>query len=122
MHDLPHRFAIAAVFVVGFSSLLSLGSAGAAGAVALQHREVMLATIAATLALAPWMPSLRLPAIAAALLAKLTFIGVALVQPQAGWLAEAGQVALLLAAGAILLAEARREARWDSVVPLRQET
>lgn len=116
MDEWTHRLALGLLFAAGLATLLAAAAAaGQAASLALQHREWMLACVGAALLLAPWVAALRLPAIAAALLGK-SFLAITL----PAW-PEILQIMLLIAAGAILLAEARREARWEGVLRVRQE-
>jgi hypothetical protein len=122
MHELPRRFALALLLLTGLSLVL----APAAGeTLAMQYRATLLALLGAALALAPWLAALRLPAVAAALLAQLSWLLLALKALPAGAdlpVVEFLQVLALLAAGTILVREARREARWNGLRPLRQES
>lgn len=123
MDEWSHRLALALLPLTGLLALLGAGPAET-DTVALLHRQWILAWIAAALLLAPWFAALRLPAIAAAVLAKGGYVlaalagGAAITGPVA---LELLQIALLAAAGAMLLAEARREARWNGLQQLRQE-
>jgi hypothetical protein len=125
MYETLHRLALAALFLVGLATLAALDQA-AGTSVADQHRQVMLAMLAASLLLAPWIPALRQPAIAAGLAAKLALLAVSWGLAGADGLraseGEALQLLVLAAAGVVLLLEARRQARWDGVLPLRQES
>lgn len=127
MQDFPLRFAVSLLFATGLATLAALVAADNAGAtLALQHRQVLLALAGGALLLAAWWPVLRLPALSAVLLAKLTLLALALLDPadaltSFAFGAESLQVLALAAAGAILLREARREARWNGALPLRQE-
>lgn len=124
MYDAMHRIALAALFVTGLATLASLGP-GDAGSVAVQHRQLLLAIVAAGLLAAAWLPRVRLPAVAAGIVAKASLVAVLwAADPANGPAATAPEVLQLLAlllAGAILLVEARLEARWNGVLPLRQE-
>jgi hypothetical protein len=124
MYESLHRLALAIVFTVGVATLLALNQA-IGHTLGDQHRQVMLALLAAALMLAPWLPGLRLPAIVAALATKGALLalfwsdgGVAALGTSPG---ELVQLLALLTAGVVLLLEARMEARWDGVLPLRQE-
>jgi hypothetical protein len=126
MPDLSTRLATLLLLAAGFATVAGASADPAPATLALQHRQVLLSLAGGALLLAPWWPLLRGPAVSAALLAKLTLLLLALtveapaIAPGALW-GEAAQVLALLAAGAILLREARREARWNGVLPLRQE-
>jgi hypothetical protein len=97
----------------------------AIGWAALQHRQLMLALLAASLLATPWLPAIRLPAIAASVLAKASYLAVALLGtaavPPLAW-ADAALMAALAVAGLVLFHEARLEARWDGVLPLHQQS
>ena len=125
MNDLSHRLALAALVISG---LLTAGMPWAAPEAAAMplvlHRQIMVALLGLGLVLAAFVPSLRLPAIAAAVLSKSSYVvlGVLAVQPRApGASALATEAILclaLLSAGAIFLRTARQEARWDGMLPL----
>lgn len=118
MHDLFHRLAIGLLLLAGLATLADAAAAGLnPSTLWLQHRQVLVALIGAALALAPWWPALRLPAISAALLSKVSLLALALPAAPAmpaPLAAEALQVLMLAAAGAILVHEARLEARWNT--------
>jgi hypothetical protein len=124
MSESLHRLALAAVFLVGLATLIALNQA-TGSTVADQHRQVMLALLAAALMLAPWMPVLRHSAIAAGIASNVALLALGWSELGAAALAaspgEVVQLLALVAAGAVLVLEARREARWDGVLPLRQE-
>lgn len=121
MEDWSHRLALALLPAAGLLALLGAGPLPVEG-VDLLHRQWLLAWVAAALLLAPWFAGLRLPAIAAGLVAKGGYIAAALAGNATVPVgAELLQMGLLLASGAILLAEARREARWNGMPQLRQE-
>jgi hypothetical protein len=124
MYEALHRIALATVFAVGMATLIALNEL-AGLTLADQHRQMMLAALAAALMLSPWLPALRQPAIAAALATKAALVALAVsangVAALGSSTAEALQILALMAAGAVLLLEARLEARWDGVLPLRQE-
>lgn len=119
MHDLLHRLAAGLLFTVGAATLAEAAAMGRLPATLwLQHHQVLLALAGAALLAAPWWTPLRTPATAVALLSKLALLAVALLAPAGTvnplhlW-AQVPLVAMLLAAGAILLREARLEARWN---------
>ena len=124
MYDAMHRVALVALFIVGLAILASLGQ-NAGESVALQHRLLLLAIVAAALLAAAWLPRLRLPAAVAGIVAKASLIAVTWgADPGDALAASAGEVLQLLAlvvAGGILLVQDRLEARWNGVLPLRQE-
>ena len=105
--------------------LLGAWEPATSGWAALQHRQLMLALLAASLLATPWLPAARLPAIAASVLAKASYLAVALLGtaavPPLAW-ADAALMAALAVAGLALLREARLEARWDGVLPLHQQS
>ena len=119
MHDFLHRLARVLLFAVGAATLAHAAAQLVATAPpALQHRDALLALAGAALAASPWWSALQVPALAAALLAKLSFLALALTAATGAFApasvaGEALQVLLLLAAGAILAREARQEARWN---------
>lgn len=138
MHDILHRIATASLLVCGV--LTTIGSvesidasrsvADAAGAVPLllmQHWGFMMGLLGVGLLLATVLPSLRLPAVGAAVLSKMAFAAIALTSGAAdagglpAVLFELAMLTLLLSAGAVFLREARQEARWHGMLPLRTE-
>ena len=125
MYDLLHRLTLATLWLVGLATLTALGRVDGAAALPLLHREVMLASVAAALLVAPWVAALRWPAVCAAVVSKASMIALAFATGASGAVAGLGSDALqlvaLLAAGAFLAIERRREARWNGVLPLRQE-
>jgi hypothetical protein len=80
------------------------------------------AAVAGALVWGAFSPAVRLPALAAGALSAVAGLaaGSWASGPQAAWL-DALRLALLVAAGARVVADARREARWDGVLPSRQE-
>jgi hypothetical protein len=128
MNTRLHRLAIAVLLLSGLlgASPLSVGAASAG--IEVQHRDIMLGLLGATLVLSVFVPWLRLPAIGASVLSKLAFIAVALATAWGGepvpaqfWL-EVLLTITLLAAGVVLWREARQEARWHGMLPFRPET
>jgi peptidoglycan/LPS O-acetylase OafA/YrhL len=121
MPDLPQKVAAALLFAIGIATLAGLVLASTPDAtVAAQHQRTMLALLGVALAVAPWVRSLQLPVVGAGVLSKVAFLAV--VDPGGTplfWL-EAAQVLALLAAGAILVSDARREARWNGMRAVRQ--
>jgi hypothetical protein len=124
-----HRLAVAVLLLSGLLGALpfSPGPATASGAIEVQHRDFMLGLLSAALVLSAFVPPLRLPAVAASLLSKLAFIAVAVATVLGGepapaqmWL-ETLLTMTLLGAGAVLWREARQDARWNGVLPLRAE-
>jgi hypothetical protein len=121
MYDAMHRAALAALFIVGLAMLVALGNSPA-DSVAAQHRQLLLAIVAAALLAAAWMPMVRLPAAVAGVVAKASLIAVTwAADPAAGVAGDVLQMLALVAAGVVLVMEARLEARWNGVLPLRQE-
>jgi hypothetical protein len=126
MHDLLHRLAIALLALAAVAALAIAWASGPAAELPSAHRQWMLVALAAVLVGAVVVPALRIPAVAAALLAKVAYLAAILTQPLAGqptgllaW--DAIQALMLAAAGAVFLHETRQEARWNGVLPLRQE-
>ena len=138
MHDLSHRAAIALLVVCGLLTALlpaavvhalPLGAGGElVPPLVLQHWQFMTGLLGAGLVLAAFWPSLRLPAIGAAILSKAAFAAIAVLAGPAGSgpllavAVELAWAALLLAAGAVFLREARQDARWHGMLPFQQET
>jgi hypothetical protein len=125
MLDTAHRLAVALLILCATLALAAVWPADAGAGLSAAHRQWMLVALAAALAAAVVWPALRLPAIGAAIAAKLAYglaVALAGAVPATGQiLAELGQLVALAAAGAIFLHEARVEARWNGVLPLRQE-
>jgi|GEM_PF-4722557 len=131
MHDFSHRVALATLLLVGLVtalSPLSVSATAAAGAGSLEpavlQGQLLVALVGLGLVLALFMPQLRVAAVGAAIVSKAGFL--AITAPQAapagaGFWLEAAQLLLLLAAAGILAGEARQDARWEGVLPLRQE-
>lgn len=119
MHDLLHRLAIGLLFTAGVATLAEAFAIGWPPAtLSLQHHQVLLALTGAALALAPWWAALRTPAVAVALLSKLTLLALALAAPAGAAdpiavLSAVVHVAMLAAGGAILAREACLDARWN---------
>jgi hypothetical protein len=127
MPDLALRLALILLFATGATTVAMAAAEGVPGTLGLQHHHALLALLGLTLIAAVRWPALRLPAVAAALAAKLSLLALVGIVPassmapaQAG--TEALQALALLLAGAILLREARREARWEGAALRRQET
>jgi hypothetical protein len=126
MHDLLHRLAVALLALAALAASSVVWAQGPVAELPSAHRQWMLVALATVLAAAVVVPALRIPAVAAALLAKVAYLAAVLSYPVAGqtvggltW--DIAQALLLAAAGAVFLHEARQEARWDGVLPLRQE-
>jgi hypothetical protein len=138
MHELSHRAAVALLVVCGLLTALlpaaivhampAAAGAGESMPVLVQHWRFMTGLLGAGLLLAAFLPSLRLPAIGAAALSKVAFAAMALLAgpsdtaPLLAAGVELAWAALLLAAGAVFLREARQEARWHGMLPLHPET
>lgn len=120
MHDLFHRLAVVLLFTAGLATLVEAAAAGPApDTLWLRQHQVLIALTGAALAASAWWPGLRGPAVGAGLLSKLALLGVALLEGPAvagpSWLSvQLFVFVLLAAAGAILLREARQEARWNT--------
>jgi hypothetical protein len=121
MHELLHRLAVALLLLAGALTACSPFAIGlpldpqAAGLLA--HWQFMLVLLGTGLAIAAFVPSWRLPALAAAIITKGAFL---VISPDAAVL-EAGLLLLLLVAAVVLGREAWQEARWDRMLPLRSE-
>lgn len=116
MHDLAHRTALALLFAGGLATLASSAIRGAAASPELLHHQYMLALLGMGLLLSLWRERWRLPMIAAGLLVEAATLPFGLA-PEV----ELAAMAALATAGAILLREARMEARWDGVLGWRPE-
>jgi len=89
------------------------------------HRQLLLGVLGAGLVLSACVPVLRLAAAGAAILSKLGFLAISLTAAapvtSSQWL-EALLLVLLAAAASVFAREALQQARWDGVLPLRQES
>lgn len=122
MPDFLQKLAAALLLATGIATLSGLALASPTEAtVAALHQQSMLALLGAALVVAPSVPSLQLPVVGAGVLSKVAFLAVADPAATALFRAEAAQVLALLAAGAILVSEARREARWNGLRAFGQE-
>ena len=129
MNDLSHRLALAALVISG---LLTVGMSWivpeAVRMPLVWHRQFLVVLLGVGLVLAAFAPTLRLPAIAAAVLSKGAYIVLAALAVQshgAGIATVATETVLclmLVAAGAVFLRTARLEARWDGMLPLHPRT
>lgn len=131
MHELLQRGAVSLLIVCGALTAIfpdPVAMSGLSDAVPrglLVHRQALLGLLGAGLMLAAFLPVLRMPMVAAALLSKGAWLLIALAAPDlapvfsASALRELLQVAALAAAGAVFVIEARREARWNGVLPAR---
>ncbi|TWO66155.1 hypothetical protein FN976_26810 [Caenimonas sedimenti] len=126
MHDITHKLAVGLLAAAALAALAAAWTLDGPAGLAAAHRQWILVGLAASLLAALAWPALRLPAIGAALLVQVAYLAAAVlvqgVEPASASLApEVAQSLLLLAAGWLFLHEARQEARWDGVLPLRQE-
>ena len=133
MHELFQRGAVALLIVCGALTAIFPDPAGLSGFSdaaprgLLVHRQALLGLLGAGLILAAFVPVLRMPMVAAAVLSKGAWLLIALAAPDlapmlgASALRELLQVAALAGAGAVFVFEARREARWNGVLPTRGE-
>lgn len=138
MDDFLHRLAVMVLVISGLLSIalvpwdpVSTESlnyfAGSWLAAQAQHRELILTLLGVSLVISAVVPAVRLASMAASILSKVAFLGltfanfsqVAALATEA-WL-EAGMVAALLASAAVFVREARQEARWNGMLPLRSE-
>lgn len=131
MHELFQRGAVGLLIVCGALTAIfpdPVGLAGFSDAVPkglLVHRQALLELLGAGLILAAFVPGLRMPMVAAAVLSKGAWLLIALGAPDlapmlgASALREVLQVGALVGAGAVFVLEARREARWNGVLPSR---
>ena len=126
MHDLPHRLAVTLLALAAFAALTMAWTSAPAMELPSAHRQWMLVALAAVLAAAVIVPALRIPALTAALLAKAAYLAAIASQPLSGqapaslgW--EVAQALVLAAAAAVFVHEARQEAHWNGMPPLRQE-
>ena len=80
------------------------------------------AAVSGALVWGAFSPAVRLPAVAAGALSAVAGLAAGSwgTAPQVAWL-DALRLAVLAAAGARVVADARREARWDGVLTSRQE-
>ena len=134
MHDSPHRLALAMLMLAGCSTL-ALSLSAAVGLEPVRpadmlliplawHRHLLAVMIGTGLLVSAFVPGLRFGAAAAAIVDKGSFLAVSLA---AGSPLDARQgldavlLIPLVAAVALLAHSARREARWEGVLPLRPE-
>ena len=122
MPAIAHRLVIAIAFACGMAMLLQalLAPGETAG---MRQLLFIHAVVGGLLAASVFVPGLRIPgAVAGAVLqgSALPAWGLGVAGAVFPW-ADLLQAVLLGLAAAAWLAEARREARWDAVLPLRQE-
>lgn len=126
MHDTSHRTALTLLVLSGLGTALWGLADTAAGLPLEKHRQFMVTLLGLGLVLAAFVPSLRLPAIAAAVLTKAGFVAIglaagAVVGAPEGLVVEVVLALALLGAGAVFLREERQEARWNGVFDWRPE-
>ena len=133
MHDLFHRAAVGVLLLVGVltsqSPLAGIDvtpspfADSSAMPVVLQL-QLMLGLLGAGLVLAAFVPALRLAAIGGGILSKAGFLAISLTSGaglSASQWQDAGLLLLLVGAAVVFIHEARQQARWDGVLPSRQE-
>ncbi|MES2688738.1 MAG: hypothetical protein V4706_18090 [Pseudomonadota bacterium] len=121
MDTFPEHLARAILFAVGLIAALVLWALPPADGALLLHHQFLIAVLAAALLGAALFRGIRPAVVVAGLLSQAGFVGIALTTPDFGastalYLNLAGMAALLCA-GALLLAAARQQARWDGGQP-----
>ncbi|MFN3571766.1 MAG: hypothetical protein ACK4VX_15895 [Polaromonas sp.] len=121
MDTLPEHLARAILFAVGLIAALVLWALPPADGALLLHHQFLIAVLAAALLGAALFRGIRPAVVVAGLLSQAGFVGIALATPDFGattalYLNLAGMAALLCA-GALLVAAARQQARWDGRRP-----
>ncbi len=121
MDTLPEHLARAILFAVGLIAALVLWALPPADGALLLHHQFLIAVLAAALLGAALFRGIRPAVVVAGLLSQAGFVGIALATPDFGattalYLNLAGMAALLCA-GALLVAAARQQARWDGSRP-----
>lgn len=121
MDTLPEHLARAILFAVGLIAALVLWALPPADGALLLHHQFLIAVLAAALLGAALFRGIRPAVVIAGLLSQAGFVGIALATPDFGattalYLNLAGMAALLCA-GALLVAAARQQARWDGPRP-----
>lgn len=121
MDTLPEHLARAILFAVGLIAALVLWALPPAEGALLLHHQFLIAVLAAALLGAALFRGIRPAVVIAGLLSQAGFVGIALATPDFGattalYLNLAGMAALLCA-GALLVAAARQQARWDGLRP-----
>jgi hypothetical protein len=121
MDTLPEHLARAILFAVGLIAALVLWALPPADGALLLHHQFLIAVLAAALLGAALFRGIRPAVVVAGLLSQAGFVGIALATPDFGattalYLNLAGMAALLCA-GALLVAAARQQARWDGPRP-----
>ena len=126
MDTLPEHLARAILFAVGLIAALVLWALPPAEGALLLHHQFLIAVLAAALLGAALFRGIRPVVVIAGLLSQAGFVGIALATPDFGattalYVNLAGMTALLCA-GALLLAAARQQARWDGQRPQRRSS
>lgn len=127
MPELSHRLAVAALLVAGLLTAVPVLLPDSVSFPLMQHRQFMQAMLAMGVCLSAFVPLLRLAAIAGALLSNGALVALGLAAgplPQSLMLQvgiAAAALLPLLWAGVVLGREAWQQARWDGVIPLRQQ-
>jgi hypothetical protein len=121
MDTFPEHLARAILFAVGLIAALVLWALPPADGALLLHHQFLIAVLAAALLGAALFRGIRPAVVIAGLLSQAGFVGIALATPGFGattalYLNLAGMTALLCA-GALLVAVARQQARWDGQRP-----
>jgi hypothetical protein len=121
MDTFPEHLARAILFAVGLIAALVLWALPPADGALLLHHQFLIAVLAAALLGAALFRGIRPAVVIAGLLSQAGFVGIALATPGFGattafYLNVAGMSALLCA-GALLVAAARQQARWDGQRP-----
>jgi hypothetical protein len=121
MDTFPEHLARAILFAVGLIAALVLWALPPADGALLLHHQFLIAVLAAALLGAALFRGIRPAVVIAGLLSQAGFVGIALATPGFGattalYLNLAGMTALLCA-GALLVAAARQQARWDGQQP-----
>lgn len=119
MDTLPEHLARAILFAVGLIAALVWWALPPAEGALLLHHQFLIAVLAAALLGAALFRGIRPAVVIAGLLSQAGFVGIALATPGFGaptalYLNLAGMAALLCA-GALLVAAARQQARWDGL-------
>ena len=119
MHTFPEHLARVILFAVGLMAALVLWALPPAEGALLLHHQFLIALLAVALLGAALFRGFRPVVVIAAFLSQAGFVGIALATPGFGataalYLNLAGMTALLWA-GALLLAAARQQARWDGL-------
>jgi hypothetical protein len=126
MDTLPEHLARAVLFAVGLIAALVLWALPPAEGALLLHHQFLIGLLAAALLGAALFRGIRPAVVIAGLLSQAGFVGIALATPGFGasttlYLNLAGMTALLFA-GALLVAAARQQARWDGAQPQQRRS